>query len=219
VLKSGRSGADDARMTLRPASLGLAAAVCLATMLSACGGGGGDAADPAAGAAPPAPAPAPAPSPPPVASGPTPLSTCGLANYQARLIERVNALRAAGASCGSSGSFGAAGAVTWARLLDEAALAHSQDMAQNNYFSHTSLDGRTMSDRIDATGYAWRNVGENIAAGYGTVDAVMDGWIASPGHCANLMNPAFTEFAVACVPGAAGSTYGTYWTMNLARPR
>lgn len=154
-----------------------------------------------------------------MAGGPTPLSTCGLADFQARLVERINALRAAGATCGSAGSFGPTGAVAWARLLDEAAHAHSQDMALNDYFSHTSLDGRSMADRIDATGYAWRNIGENIAAGYATVDAVMDGWIASPGHCANLMNPAFTEFAVACVPGAAGATYGSYWTMNLARPR
>lgn len=107
----------------------------------------------------------------------------------------------------------------WAALLDEAAYAHADDMARNNYFSHTSLDGRTMADRIAAVGYAWRNIGENIAAGYASVDAVMDGWIASPGHCANLMNPAFTEFAVACVPGGAGASYGSYWTMNLARPR
>jgi uncharacterized protein YkwD len=47
----------------------------------------------------------------------------------------------------------------------------------------------------------------------------MDGWIASPGHCANLMNASFVEVGVACVPGTAGDTYSTYWTMDLGRPR
>jgi uncharacterized protein YkwD len=47
---------------------------------------------------------------------------------------------------------------------------------------------------------------------------VMDGWMSSDGHCANIMNPALRDFGVACVPGAAGNTYGTYWTMDLAAP-
>jgi uncharacterized protein YkwD len=134
------------------------------------------------------------------------------------VLARVNALRAAGAQCGSAGSFGPAGALAWQGQLDQAATGHSQDMATQDYFSHTSLDGRTMTERVEAAGYAWRNLGENIAAGYASVDAVVDGWIASDGHCANLMNPAFTEFAVACVDGAA-TRYGRYWTMDLARPR
>lgn len=61
-------------------------------------------------------------------------------------------------------------------------------------------------------------MGENIAAGYDTVSAVMDGWLASPGHCANLMNPNFTQIGVACIRGSTGNAYGTYWTMDLARP-
>jgi uncharacterized protein YkwD len=92
-------------------------------------------------------------------------------------------------------------------------------LAAQNYFSHTSADGRTLADRVNATGYAWSSLGENIAAGYPTVNAVMDGWIASPGHCANLMNAGFAEVGVACVPGRAGDTYSTYWTMDLGRPR
>ena len=91
-------------------------------------------------------------------------------------------------------------------------------MAANNYFSHTSLDGRTFVDRINATGYAWSTIGENIAAGYPTVNAVIDGWMASDGHCANLMNPAFKDVGVACV-AAASSTYKSYWTMDAGKPR
>ena len=45
------------------------------------------------------------------------------------------------------------------------------------------------------------------------------GWMNSPGHCANLMNPGFTDIGVACVKGGSGNTYGTYWTMDLGTPR
>jgi uncharacterized protein YkwD len=92
-------------------------------------------------------------------------------------------------------------------------------MAAIDYFSHTSLDGRSMSERVNATGYTWASLGENIAAGYRDIDGVIDGWMRSDGHCANLMNPAFDEVGLACAPGAAGSSYPQYWTQNLARAR
>ena len=75
-----------------------------------------------------------------------------------------------------------------------------------------------MADRVNATGYAWRNLGENIAAGYASVDATVDAWMGSDGHCANLMNPVFADMGAACVTGSR-STYGNYWAQNLARPR
>ena len=67
------------------------------------------------------------------------------------------------------------------------------------------------------TGYAWSFAGENIAAGQPTVSSVMSGWLASPGHCANIMKAEFRDVAVSCV-SQAGSSYGRYWTMSLARP-
>ena len=183
--------------------------VAAAPLVAGCGGGGSSDASTAA-PTPAAPAPAPASSE---------LSTCGLSNFSTRILQRINQLRASGANCGSSGQFGPAAAVAWNALLTQAADAHSQDMAAQNYFDHTSRDGRTFSQRIDATGYAWSTAGENIAAGYASVDAVMDGWTQSPGHCANLMNPNFSEIGVACVPGTSGTTYNHDWTMDLARPR
>ena len=59
----------------------------------------------------------------------------------------------------------------------------------------------------------------NVPAGYGGVDAVLQGWLGSTGHCANLMSPNFTEIAVACVQAGGSDPYGKYWTMDLARPR
>lgn len=90
-------------------------------------------------------------------------------------------------------------------------------MAVNNYFSHTSRDGRSFSSRLTDEGYAWSFAGENIAAGQSTVSDVVSGWLASPGHCANIMRAEFREVAVSCV-SQAGSTYGRYWAMSLARP-
>lgn len=142
-------------------------------------------------------------------------ATCGLANFQSEMLQRVNARRASGGTCGTRGSFPASVALQWNAALDQAAAAHSQDMATNNYFAHNSLDGRTPGDRASAAGYAWRTIGENIAAGYPSVQAVVDAWMASEGHCANILNPAFRDIGVACAPGGGGAAYPNYWTMDL----
>lgn len=176
-----------------------------AVALAGCGGGGD-----AAPAAAPSPSPAPAPAPA--------AATCGLSDFSASAMARINQWRASGATCGSRGALGPAPALSWNTLLTQAATAHSQDMATNNFFSHTGSGGSTLGSRVDATGYAWRSLGENIAAGQTSINQVVDGWIASEGHCANLLNPAFTQVGLACVNGS-GTTYPTYWTMDLAQPR
>ena len=203
------------------------AVVLLLALLQACGGGGGDdanssSATASAPATPTATSAAPGPAPAPPASSAAggasaPDTTCGLANFEAEALRLVNAQRAAGATCGSRGSFAPAAALTWNARLASAAYGHSRDMADNNYFSHDSLDGRSMADRINATGYTWSTIGENIAAGYNSLQSVVSGWMASEGHCANLMNPRFTEFALACARNDA-SQYRLYWTQNFGRP-
>lgn len=92
-------------------------------------------------------------------------------------------------------------------------------MALRQFFSHTGSNGSTIGSRLTAAGYAWSRAAENIAAGYPTVGAVVQGWVQSPGHCANLMNPALTDAGLACVPGPAGSAYSSYWTLAMGRPR
>jgi uncharacterized protein YkwD len=155
--------------------------------------------------------------------------TCDLADFQAELLRRVNEVRNTGTTCAAeydgvgnllhAAQTYPAGAValTWDAKLLQAATGHSTDMAKNNYFSHTSQDGRTLSQRIDATGYRWSALAENIAAGYPSVQEVTDGWMTSPGHCRNIMNPNLTQMAVACVQ-ATGAKYSNYWTMDLGRP-
>jgi uncharacterized protein YkwD len=143
--------------------------------------------------------------------------TCGLANFQQELINRINQIRASARACGTL-NYAAAAPLKWNDKLFNAAAGHSADMAVKNYFSHTSLDGRSFSQRITNAGYDWRAVGENIAAGQTSVEQVMTAWVNSPGHCANLMNKNFTEVGVACVKNDA-SSYRYYWTMDLAQPR
>jgi uncharacterized protein YkwD len=176
-------------------------------LLQACGGGSDD------------------PSSPAAPTGPSPAAssvvgadiTCGIAGFEAEALRLVNARRAAAPERNCRAHRRPRPPLAIATRLAQAAYGHSRDMADRNYFSHVSLDGRTMADRVNATGYRWSTLGENIAAGYGSVQAVVDGWMGSDGHCANLMNSRFTEFALACARNDA-STYRFYWTQNLGSP-
>lgn len=190
--------------------------------LAGCGGGGGaEPAPPPVAVAPtpvPTPTPAPSPTPAPAPAVGTRI-TCNLANFQADMLAAVNAHRRAGATCGAQGAFPAVAELTWNAALTQAAVAHSDDMVANNFFSHTGSNGSTLGTRVTAAGYAWRGVGENIAAGQPTVAVVVDGWMKSDGHCANLMNAAFRDIGVACIAGNANTTYRTYWTQDFGTPR
>jgi uncharacterized protein YkwD len=92
--------------------------------------------------------------------------------------------------------------------LRQAALSHSQDMVRRGYFKHTSPSGKTFVDRIIATGYTWRArrwlLGENLIWGKGTEStpqAMVDDWMGSPPHRANLLRARFREIGVAAVRG------------------
>ena len=109
-------------------------------------------------------------------------------------------------------------ALSWNGDLFTAARGHSEDMAAQDYFSHTSIDGRSPADRIDATGYDWQTWGENIAAGYSTPEAVMNGWMNSDGHRANILQEAFCDLGVG-YGFDSSSSYRHYWTQNFGRQR
>ena len=143
---------------------------------------------------------------------------CGIAGFEASVIARVNAARARGADCGSAGRFGPAPPLAWNQALAGAAERHSRDMVAGNFFSHTGSGGTELRQRADAAGYPWRSLAENLAGGRSTVDGVVQQWLASPGHCANLMKPDLVHVGVACVPGGPRNTYTHYWTMALGAP-
>lgn len=134
-----------------------------------------------------------------------------------RVLELVNAARAQPRACGDK-RFEAAGPLRANATLDRAARIHSEDMATKGFFGHDGSDGSTPLIRATRVGYAGRSVGENVAAGQATPEFAVDGWVKSPPHCANLMNPAFTEMGIAYVVNPASPT-GIYWTQVFGRPR
>jgi uncharacterized protein YkwD len=138
-------------------------------------------------------------------------ATCDYANFQDGLQQAINNARAQSRMRGST-PYAATAAVTWHDALYRAAAGHSEDMAVNNYFAHTSPSGRTLGMRLQDAGCPYRIAGENIAFNYRSIADVMAAWIASPGHCANIMERAFREVGVACVRNGDGEPY---WTMDL----
>ena len=130
-------------------------------------------------------------------------------------LRLINAARAAGAQCGAV-AMAPAPALHWDRRLQQAAAAHSADMAGNNYFEHRSPEGLSVRDRVSAVHYPLKGVGENIAGGDESIAEAVQGWLGSPAHCENLMDAHFTDVAVAC-SAQPGTQWGTYWTMVLGR--
>jgi uncharacterized protein YkwD len=101
--------------------------------------------------------------------------------------------------------------------LTSAARTHSDDMACNNFFSHTSPTTGSSFDRIAAAGYSYSSAGENIAAGYGSPAAVLEGWMNSSGHRANILSENFTQIGIGYAYWE-DSDYSTYWTAVFASP-
>lgn len=134
-----------------------------------------------------------------------------------RLLTLVNEARSAPRKCGAK-TYGKQPPLTWNARLDEAAQGHATDMASRNYFRHTGKDGSSVADRVTRRGYAWRAVGENIAAGQPTPDAVMAAWLASEGHCRNIMSGAFTQLGTGTSTNTS-SKYRIYWVQNFGAPR
>ncbi len=131
--------------------------------------------------------------------------------FKREFLEDINHARQKGCTCGVT-YMPPAPPIVWNDQLELAAIGHAKDMANKNYFSHTSQDGRSVQDRIIAAGYDYKGfrsyaIGENIAQGQLSIAEVMQGWLKSPGHCHNLMNPAFKEIGVAL--------YNNYWVQDF----
>ena len=107
-------------------------------------------------------------------------------------------------------------ALAWNDRLADAARSHSLDMATQNYFDHNSKDGREFFDRITAEGYRYETCGENIAYGYGTPAAVMEGWMNSSGHRANILGDRYCDIGIG-VADHANSGNRLYWTQDFGR--
>lgn len=107
-------------------------------------------------------------------------------------------------------------ALTVNAALTQAARAHSTDMATRNYFSHDTPEGVPFSDRITAAGYSWSGAAENIAMGQADAASVMDSWMNSAGHKANILNCGYKDLGVGVAANAKGQLY---WTQDFASAR
>ena len=104
------------------------------------------------------------------------------------------------------------------RQLDNAANRHTDRMTGADYMSHQLPGEAGLGDRVTNAGYEWRRVGENVAAGYTTPEAVVDAWMNSPGHRANILNPDFDHIGVGYSNAPDNIPYDTdvYWTQAFA---
>jgi uncharacterized protein YkwD len=134
----------------------------------------------------------------------------------AELLQRINAARARPRHCGDK-FFPAAPPLQSNALLRRAAEAHAQDMISHDYFAHSGYDGSTPAQRVTATGYRYQIVGENIASGPDSAAEAADGWLASPAHCENIMDPRFSDSGIAYAGTASGRPH-IYWVQEFAAP-
>jgi len=133
------------------------------------------------------------------------------------VLALVNKARAQRRRCGWK-RFDSAAPLVMSDTLHRAALAHARDMAERRILSHAGRDGSTPGERATRSGYGWRAVGENIAAGQSTAAQVVAEWLDSPRHCANLMDPDYSEMGVAYAVDPQ-SEAGIYWAQLFAKPR
>lgn len=132
-----------------------------------------------------------------------------------QVLSEVNLARREARTCGKQ-EFKAAHPLTWDARLARAALEHSRYMAENAMLTHAGPEGGGVEARVDLVNYEWDNLGENVAMGQSSPEQVVAAWLHSPEHCANIMNPEFTDMGAAYEMRAQSSIY---WTQVLGSER
>lgn len=130
--------------------------------------------------------------------------------FKVAMLAEVNQYRLNGCNCGNV-RMKPVSALTWNDALAASAAEHAIDMHRQGYFDHKSRDGRNYPGRIKEKGYDWEIVAENIAYGQKNIAQVVSDWMASPGHCFNIMNPGIKQMGVA--------KKGGYWVQDLGSAR
>lgn len=125
-------------------------------------------------------------------------------------FELINQARASGRQCGAK-NMPAAPRLTLDPALTRAAQKHVQDMAKNNYFAQKSLNGNQADRRISDEGFMWVSIGENIARGHATAQPLVQGWLAAPRNCENIMSGSFDSAGIAFDPASQ------IWVLDLAK--
>lgn len=131
-----------------------------------------------------------------------------------RVVDLINDARSEARRCGRK-KFPAVSPLQPVNALEDAASTHARDMAAHSALGHEGSDGSMPAKRVTRAGYAWSAVAENVAAGQTTADEVVDTWLNSPGHCANLMSPRYSDTGVAYAVDS-NSDKGIYWVQVFA---
>ena len=133
-----------------------------------------------------------------------------------RVLDLVNEARSQGRRCGRR-KFGATTRLTANPALEHAARKHAEDMAAHSLLDHEGSDKSVPARRATRAGYSWASVAENVAGGQTTAGEVVKVWLASPGHCRNLMDPRYSQTGVARAVNQ-DSQHVVYWVQVFAAP-
>jgi uncharacterized protein YkwD len=136
-------------------------------------------------------------------------------DFESTMLGLLNDARAEGRNCGNE-FFPAAPPLGWDDRIEAAALGHSMDMAENQFFSHEGSDGSDTGDRLMNEGYDPSAWGETILAGIEDEAAVVEAFLDSPGHCAILMDPAYEDVGAGFAEGLFQGSSTLYWTIDVA---
>lgn len=126
-----------------------------------------------------------------------------------KVLYELNQLRSQGCRCGKD-YMAPAGPLVWNHTLYEVSRDYARLLFEHNWFSHISPTGKTLADRLDAIGYDWQRIGENLGRGYDDFYAVFKAWLDSPSHCKMLMDPEVTHIGM--------SKYHDYWVQSFSLP-
>ena len=140
---------------------------------------------------------------------------CTSDDFIDQVVVLTNKARAEARTCGEK-KMPAAKPLRPNQQLTAAAQDHAEDMARRAYFEHETPEGITPSQRMSRAGYSWRATAENIAAGQRTPEAVVRGWLDSPGHCENLMSRKYRDIGVGY---HAGGKMDHYWVQNFGKKK
>jgi len=135
-----------------------------------------------------------------------------------RAIAAINQARARDQVCGER-RMAATRPIHWDARTMQAARTQALYLQRVNQFGHGGENGSHVGERLTATGYRWHKVGENLAAGFNSIEEVVISWLASPSHCRVLMTPEFNAAGVSYVAGDEDNTYANYWALVMAVPQ
>ena len=144
----------------------------------------------------------------------------------------INQARAKEQECGSGNFFPATTPLIWSDKLYKASFEHTNDLVKSQTFSHSGSgtesdwtgyvlgNQSSMRERIETYNYHWQYIGENIGAGtvIDSAEKMVEGWLKSPNHCINLMNPNYTEVGMIMIK-KEGTLYTHYWTQDFGQPK